>query len=114
MSTKDWKRAESLIKSQHQAAAAAIANSAELSSFPLSSIPMDSSGQPQIQTPMAASSPQHIYTQQANYEDEERYHYTTTGKSQHSLYPTLPYMYTQPQRYSQDNNAQVKKASADF
>ena len=75
---------------------------------------MDASEPPQVETPMAASSPQHVYTMQANYEDEEPYHHTTTGKPQHSLYPTLPVMHTQPQRFSQDDNAQVRKASADF
>ena len=56
MSAKDWKRAERLIKSQYQTAAA-VADSADLTSFPLSAIPMDESGLPQVDTPMAASTP---------------------------------------------------------
>ena len=70
MSTKELKRAEHLIRSQFQPAAA-VADSADLTSFPLSTVPMDESGPPQVHTPMAASTPQHMYTGHANYEDDE-------------------------------------------
>ena len=113
MSAKDWKRAERLIKSQYQTAAA-VADSADLTSFPLSAISMDKSGPPQVDTSMAASTPQHVSTSHTNYKDNDSYHQTITGISQHSLYPVLSTTYTQLQTYSHDGDTQVEKASADF
>ena len=75
---------------------------------------MDASGPPQVETPTVASTPQHVYTTRANYEDDKPYHHTATGKPQHSLYPTLPVIQTKPQIFSQDDSTQVEKASADF
>ena len=107
MSAKDWKRAECLIKSQYQTTAA-VADSADLNSLPLSTITMAASGPPHVDTPMATSSPQHVDTSCANYEDNKPYHQTITGIPQHSLYPVLSALYTQSQRYSHDGDTQVQ------
>ena len=113
MSAKDWKRAEQLIKSQYQAAAA-VADSVDLTSYSLSAIPMDESGLPQIDTPLAASTLQHVYTCDSNYDSDEPYQEIIPGIPQHSLYPVLSTMNTQSQIYTPDSATQVEKASADF
>ena len=113
MSAKDWKRVEQLIRSQYQAAAA-VADSANLSSYSLSAIPMHESGPPQIDTPLATSTPQHVYTHNSNYDSDETYQQVIPGIPQHSLYPVLSTMSTQPQIYIHDSTTQVEKASVDF
>ena len=113
MSAKACKRAERLIKIQYHMAAA-VADSADLSSFYLSAIPMDESGPPQIDIPLVASTLQHMYICHSNHDTDESYQEIIPGISQHSLYPVLSTMNTQSQIYRYHSDTQVEKASANF
>ena len=87
MNSQQWKDMTDQILGQRSAT---LADFDQLSSFNLSAIPMDASGTPQVlQSPMAASTPQHSTEATVDSGSQEQYRQLIPGMPHASLYPIL-------------------------
>ena len=91
MNPSDWIKAAALVTQQKQEAA--ISDTDQLSSMPLSQLAMDDSGPPVVHygmhMPAATSSPMHTEVHTQGSQQEDSYQQIIPGIPQGSLYPTL-------------------------
>ena len=91
MNLSDWIKAAALITQQKQEAA--IADTDQLSSMPLSQLAMDDSGPPVVHygmhVPTATSTPAHMEMDTYTLQQEDTYQQIIPGIPRGSLYPTL-------------------------
>ena len=96
MNASSWRKAVDLIaqgtQANQQVKAAAIANSSQLESFPLSTLSADDSGPPQVnystEQPLTVSTPRANSTSTQETQAADTYRQIIPGMSEH-LYPTL-------------------------
>ena len=96
MNASSWRKAVDLVaqgtQANQQVQAAAMAESNQLESLPLSALSADDSGPPQVtsgtEQPLAASTPRATLTSIPETQTTDTYHQIIPGMSEH-LYPTL-------------------------